>query len=114
MSSFILAESGQLIGVLLIVAGAVGYLTIYYHRKFKGRPGSGCGCDCGIPLRNANQQDTQAVAGSKQFIPAENLADLAARHREEKNCQDQAGPCCCSGTQEQHRQQEKDAGREKE
>lgn len=103
MFSLILAESGQLIGVLLIVAGAVGYLTIYYRRKFKGGAGAGCGCDCGIPLRRARKQDAQSAAGgSKQFMPVENLADLAARHREEKNCKDQAGPCCCSGSQKKN------------
>lgn len=96
-TSPILADSVQLIGVLLILAGAVGYLTIYYHRKFKG--GTGCGCDCGIPLTRSREKKPDS-AGPQQFLPAENLGDLAARHRQEQEtrsrAESQPGPCCCS------------------
>jgi hypothetical protein len=85
----ILAD-GQLIGVLLILAGAVGYLTLYYRRVMKGEEG---GCSCGIPLRRKKAADTppgavneaSTTGGSRQqFLPVENLVDLAARHRRER------------------------------
>jgi hypothetical protein len=47
--SWILADGGQLIGVLLILAGAVGYITLYYRRTVKG--GTGCGCGCGTTTK---------------------------------------------------------------
>jgi hypothetical protein len=93
----ILADAGQLIGVLLMLAGAVGYLTIYYRRKLKGDAGDCCGGGgCGIPLKrkpesNPQQAQDKPSTGSQQFLPAENLADLAARHRkqlDEKNAPD--------------------------
>jgi hypothetical protein len=92
LSAIILADSGQLIGVLLILAGAVGYLTIYYHRTIKGDQ---TGCGCGIPLRRKPGKEPEAGrpeeptsppsanGDRQQFLPAENLADLAARHRRE-------------------------------
>jgi hypothetical protein len=84
----VLADGGQLVGVLLILAGAVGYLTLYYRRKFTG-DGGGCGCGCGIPFRKARDgRSAPPAAGDRPgrpvpFVPAENLADLAARHRRE-------------------------------
>jgi len=43
-----LGDGHQLIGVLLILAGAVGYLTLYFRRNLKGQSdGKGsCGCQC--------------------------------------------------------------------
>jgi len=91
MHALLQTESGQLIGVLLILAGAVGYLTIYYRRKFKGETGDCCGSSCGIPLARKSAQepgDPKAPPPAnrpQQFIPAENLADLAARRRREQD-----------------------------
>ncbi len=82
-----LADHSQLIGVLLILAGAVGYLTIYFRRTAKGDPGCGCGCGCGVPLKRAKEADgnpSKTAGDSQQFLPAENLADMAARHSRER------------------------------
>lgn len=83
-----LADGGQLIGVLLIMAAAVGYLTIYYRRVIKGDKSGGCGC--GIPFKGtcgdretSSSDDRSPGAGRRQFVPVENLADLAARRRQE-------------------------------
>ena len=100
MNAFISGDPWQFIGVLLILAGAVGYLTIYYRRKFRGDAGDCCSSgSCGIPLRRkpesrSQQQPDKPSAGTQQFLPAENLADLAARHRkelDEKNRPDEKG-----------------------
>jgi len=98
-----LAEAGQLIGVLLILAGAVGYLGLYFRRSFKGGGGD-CGCNCGIPLKRVRSRDAQSApakpaGGSQQFLPAENLADLAARcHQDRKEAE--KGQCCESSPDE--------------
>lgn len=92
MAAALLGDTGQLIGVLLILAGAVGYLTIYYQRKFKGKSDGSCGCgDCGIPLRRAQERDARRVGGTQQFVPAESLSDLAARRRVEQTSRDADG-----------------------
>ncbi|MBI4581273.1 MAG: hypothetical protein HY718_16340 [Planctomycetes bacterium] len=82
-----IADGTQLIGVLLILAGAVGYLTLHYRRVIKG-DGGGCGCGCGVSAKRPPSQSaptSPAPAGTQQFLPAENLADLAARHRQERD-----------------------------
>lgn len=88
MTTLLLADAWQLIGVLLMLAGAVGYLTIYYRRGFKGEAGGACGSNCGIPFKrlvNSKQppEDPPANTG-RPFVPAEDLADLAARRRKEQ------------------------------
>ncbi len=89
-----LADSGQLIGVLLILAGAVGYLTLYYRRVVKGDHSS-CGCGSGIPLRRGaaeSKTSPGAADAPKQFLPVEDLSALAARHRRERDAQSPSAP----------------------
>lgn len=101
----LLGDLGQFIGVLLILAAAVGYLTLYYQRKFKGKSDAGCS-SCGIPLRRAQQQDAHRAGAARQFIPAENLAHLAERRRVEQASQEandpppSTGPADGSGEEE--------------
>lgn len=88
MTTLLLADAWQLIGVLLMLAGAVGYLTIYYRRRFKGETGGACGSNCGIPLKRLvkpkQPQEDNRAGGGQPFVPAEDLADLAARRRKEQ------------------------------
>jgi hypothetical protein len=89
MHTHLLADTGHLIGVLLILAGAVGYLTIYYRRTIKGETGSACGTNCGIPLKRtktppAQSPEAKPPGSGQQFVPAEDLADRAARRRQEQ------------------------------
>jgi hypothetical protein len=79
----ILADAGQLIGVLLILAGAVGYLTLYFRRTLKGDGGCGCGCGASTPPKTERKTETTPDTAPRQFVPVENLADLAARRRAE-------------------------------
>lgn len=103
-----LADTTQLIGVLLILAAAVGYLSIYFGRTIKG--GGNCCSDgsCGLPLfkrrqrrpsdvdpRSAESRGAESPANRatpSQFLPAENLADLARRRRREIEAKKQADP----------------------
>ena len=78
-----LADGSQLIGVLLILAGAVGYLTLYFRRTLKGHGGCGCGCGSSPP-QVSKTKSSESTGGPQQFIPVENLGDLAARHREQR------------------------------
>lgn len=91
--SWLFDNGNQLIGVLLILAGAVGYLTLYYRRTLKG--GGGCGAGCGPrptssthrpEARNPETHDPQAPAelAGRPFVPLENLADRAARVRQNR------------------------------
>lgn len=82
-----LGDSGQLIGVLLILAGAVGYLSILLRRKFKGASGGGCG-SCGVPLKRPRDDGEPRSGSGKQFVPLEDLEQLAARRRKEQDADD--------------------------
>ena len=78
-----LADGAQLIGVLLILAGAVGYLALYFRRTIKGHGGCGCGCGSS-PRRWRKAKPSENTGDPQPFIPVENLSDLAARHREQR------------------------------
>ena len=72
-------DATQWIGVILIVAGAVGYLTRYYRRQLRG--GGGC-ASCGSLDQPAQPEQSATGGGATQFLPAENLADEAKRMKQ--------------------------------
>lgn len=77
-----LGDSTQFIGAMLILAAAVGYLTLYFRRRIKGGGGGCCGDGCAT-MAKRNADDSAKVGAGRPFIPSENLADVARRRRAE-------------------------------
>lgn len=82
---YMLADTAQTFGVILIVAAATGYLLLLARRFWRQK--SGCGC-CGaskVPFmadaaeRTADKSSGQDRVPSIQLIPPGHLEDAAKR-----------------------------------
>jgi len=72
----------QSIGVVLIVAAAVGYLAVLLRRAWKGQAG------CGSCHSSSAPHHEESKPVQQLFMPAENLADAADRLRRQRSSSD--------------------------
>jgi hypothetical protein len=86
-----LANAAQTFTVILLVAAAAGYLLVLARRTWKGGGGSlcaGCGADTLPPSVEERGDRTGEQTTPRRFIPSENLADLARRHKNSRSSAD--------------------------
>jgi hypothetical protein len=84
-----LALSAQSFAVLLITAGALGYLLVLARRSWRSGSGGACsGChasraDSTSPPERSVGSDARKSESEplRMFLPVENFADAAKRHR---------------------------------
>jgi hypothetical protein len=75
--------SGQSWAALAMVAVAAVYLARLAWRTLRGvSSGPGC-CGSGCPSAHPDASEAQPKGESGTFVPLENLADLARRHKRE-------------------------------
>lgn len=75
--------SGQSWAVLVIVAAAVVYLGYLAWRTLRrGRSVTGC-CATGCPPAGQDAPDARGSEATR-FVPLDNLAELARRHKESR------------------------------
>jgi len=72
-----LADTAQAVGVAMIVLGAISYLLVLARRSWRGQ--TGCRACAALPPARENPP------AGKPFVPIENLAAAARRHRAERD-----------------------------
>jgi len=79
-----LIAAGQTIAVGLIVGAATLYLGWCLWRSLTGKGGGLSCCDSKTCPSGSQEPEPTRPAGEKQFVPSENLADLARRLKEKE------------------------------
>jgi len=71
-----LASIAETFAVVLIVAAAIGYLSLRLRKSISG---GGC-CRGGVCRSRTNPGDQADQTDSRHFVPRQKLADQARRH----------------------------------
>jgi hypothetical protein len=80
-------QSWAAIAIVAMAAGYLGYLA--WRTLRRGGQGAGC-CSTGCPSARQDTTEPPASDRAQPFVPLDSLAELARRHKEERDRSEQA------------------------